>query len=710
MVNDVKRAYFYAPAQRPIFVEIPLEDKESGDEPMVAQLNLSLYGTRDAAPNWADSYTKVLRDIGFEVGKGSPCNFYHAQRKISMSVHGDDFTSTGPEQSLRWLDAQLRSAYEIKTKYLGPDERLGHLQEVRVLNRVIRWSEDGITYEADQRHSELIVADLGLEAAKGVTTPGSRDDVAKAEEANEKESEGTLSPQEKTSYRAISARLNYLALDRPDIQYAAKEASRKMSAPEAGDWALLKRIGRYLKKVPRLVQLFQWQEWPSGIDTYVDSDWAGCKRTAKSTSGGVMMLGAHVIKSWSTTQATIALSSGEAELYALVKGASQSLGLVALGGDMGFDLTAHVWSDSSAAIGITSRKGLGKVRHVRVQTLWVQDRMRAGDFKLDKVLGEKNVSDICTKHVDLATLTRHLAAMGFQSMYGRASTAPTLNTLHALQFTDSVPDNYNNTTSGILYDDYSLRPTQPDASQATTTTTTADGLGQLGSKQNEDYLEVLMAIAKRAMRVKEDANGKSGALLPCVEAGSSEGASPAESDADDTDSWSESRGLCQRNHYKPRLTLFTPMRVSGAPPSKALCNSRITIGMFVDSKRIFRITDSWHARASAHRPLEEPWIGFTQFLRLGDDELLCDGLNVHKQSNLLPSGGELLSCNRFTCGGVWEMLGPIVKRILSLHEAPLVQSSGSWRDGLLRDSCGPKSFVCINAAFGSSPLLQPLQG
>ena len=58
MVNDVKRAYFYAPAKRPIFIEIPAEDREEGDGNQVAQLNLSLYGTRDAAQNWADSYTQ----------------------------------------------------------------------------------------------------------------------------------------------------------------------------------------------------------------------------------------------------------------------------------------------------------------------------------------------------------------------------------------------------------------------------------------------------------------------------------------------------------------------------------------------------------------------------------------------------------------------------------------------------------------------------
>ena len=62
-----------------------------------------------------------------------------------------------------------------------------------------------------------------------------------------------------------------------------------------------------------------------GINTQVDTDHAGCLRTRKSTSGGVLKLGSHVIRTWSHTQSVIALSSGEAEYYGMVKGAPYSL-------------------------------------------------------------------------------------------------------------------------------------------------------------------------------------------------------------------------------------------------------------------------------------------------------------------------------------------------------------------------------------------------
>ena len=67
----------------------------------------------------------------------------------------------------------------------------------------------------------------------------------------------------------------------------------------------------------------------------MDTDFAGCLKTRKSTSGGIVMLNGHTVKSWSVTQDVIALSSGEAEFYAMVKAASQSLGMRAMMQDLG---------------------------------------------------------------------------------------------------------------------------------------------------------------------------------------------------------------------------------------------------------------------------------------------------------------------------------------------------------------------------------------
>ena len=129
---------------------------------------------------------------------------------------------------------------------------------------------------------------------------------------------------------------------------------------------------------------FPWQTVDM-TDVYSDTGWAGCIKTRKSTSGGCIMLGTHLIKPWSSTQANITLSSGGAEFYGVVKASGASLGQQSLFADLGIKLQVRVWTDSSAAIGICSRQGLGKLRHIDTQALWIQERVRMKSVVLKKV-------------------------------------------------------------------------------------------------------------------------------------------------------------------------------------------------------------------------------------------------------------------------------------------------------------------------------------
>ena len=92
--------------------------------------------------------------MGFSQGKASPCTFSHAERSLRSYIHGDDFVTTGADKDLKWMRQELEKTYELKTQVLGPDE--GDLQQVRVLNRILTWGQEGISYEADPRHAEIV--------------------------------------------------------------------------------------------------------------------------------------------------------------------------------------------------------------------------------------------------------------------------------------------------------------------------------------------------------------------------------------------------------------------------------------------------------------------------------------------------------------------------------------------------------------------------
>ena len=122
-----------------------------------------MYGTRRAVEGWQDECSSALVSAGFVQGRASACVFMHPSRGIAVSVHGDDFTVSGPEEELTWLADTLRSRWDVKASILGPDTH--HEQEVKVLNRSIRWTASGIEYEADQRHVHVVLQQLDPKTA-----------------------------------------------------------------------------------------------------------------------------------------------------------------------------------------------------------------------------------------------------------------------------------------------------------------------------------------------------------------------------------------------------------------------------------------------------------------------------------------------------------------------------------------------------------------
>ena len=237
-------------------------------------------------------------------GFASACVFCRHDRGVARFVHSDDFTASGPSNALDWFEGEVGNKYEIS---IGPGLGPGRddAKESRALNRVIRWTEDQgeavIEYEADPRQAEKLVKECGLEGAKPMGTPGVKAGF------QELEQDASLPQRHHTAFRGAAARGNYLAADRVDVQFATKEVCRSMSAPSEHGWKSLKRIARFLAGRPRLVYRYRQQE-AHAIDVYSDTDWGGCPKTRKSTSGGVVMLGSHTIKHWSSTQPSVSLS------------------------------------------------------------------------------------------------------------------------------------------------------------------------------------------------------------------------------------------------------------------------------------------------------------------------------------------------------------------------------------------------------------------
>ena len=431
-VNDVSRAYFYAKMTRPLYIEIPSEDPNANPE-MLGKLRLCLYGTRDAALNWQQTLSDHLVENGFFRGAGHPSVFHHSTRDVWRMVHGDDYCSAGAPADLDWMESMLAKKYQIKTQRIahgkttrGKDKQA----EGQVLNRVVRCTVDGFELEADLRHAELVVEQLGLRDAKPVTTPGSDETSGGGGDKAELGEEDELPAAEASQFRAIAARCNYLQQDRPDIQYSVKECCRMMSRPTTRAWEMLKRIGRYLKGRPRLIWKFGWQSPMEVVEVHSDANWAGCRLSRKSSSGGTIAIGAHLIRAYAKTQSVIAKSSGESELYAAVRAATEGLGILTLLSDFGQkEMRASIGMDASAAIGIVQRQGIGKLRHVEVDVLWLQEQQARRLLPLVKVPGPRNPADVGTKSISAALMDQHLSQLYLEVAEGRAAIAQQLHAI-----------------------------------------------------------------------------------------------------------------------------------------------------------------------------------------------------------------------------------------------------------------------------------------
>lgn len=206
-----------------------------------------------------------------------------------------------------------------------------------------------------------------------------------------------------------------------------------MSRPQKASWQPLKEIGRYVFHRPRLVLEFRFQVAPRCISVFSDSDWAGSVRTRRSTRGGSIMLGGHLVKSWCRQQRVTALSSAEAKTYALVCASCEGLGVSAFGKDLGLEYGVETFTDAKAALGIIQRTGIGQVRHIRTQELWLQELGRGKRIHFLKIPGEANPADAFTKYLAEAKLNLHSKTMNARFDDGRSAVALALDGFELLE-------------------------------------------------------------------------------------------------------------------------------------------------------------------------------------------------------------------------------------------------------------------------------------
>ena len=302
--------------------------------------------------------------LGFTRSVAQPTLFVDLARNVFIAVHVDDLIMVGSSSQLSEVVGEMKQCFTMKVTHPLPASSTQTYVGARYLRH-----GDAIWELPTARYVTGMLNEHGMQNAKPVVTPAvnGNDDDNESEEASSTHCRqesflGTATPRHCFCYEPSG------------------EAS--------------KRLLRYLRGTQDLGLKLQVQNRAcSTLTVFTDSDWAGDRPTRKSVSSWVIMLDGFLISAGARTQSVIAQLSCEAEYIAATAATSEAKYILALFLACGQHVNIHLRSDSSGAIGVASRRGLQRLRHLDVRFLWLQAETASKNIRISKVPGPENVAD-----------------------------------------------------------------------------------------------------------------------------------------------------------------------------------------------------------------------------------------------------------------------------------------------------------------------------
>ena len=357
---------------------------------------------------------QVLKSLNLSQMKSDPCTFTGVDSKghlnLMVMAYVDDLIVSGEAQAVQTFIQEIQKTFSLKhVDYLTPDNH------VEFLGRIIKVKKSGrITMEFPQK---LIDNLLGLFDVRGKSTTNG----VKIQQVP-KEDHVKCEKEMHSKFRTAIGKLLWMSQLRDDIKYPVKELSRSLVNPQGVDFDNLIHLLKYVNQTRDYVYVMEPQIptadsqgfIPVEIVSFSDSDWAGCQRSRRSTSGSLITLYSVNLSSTSRTQASVSHSSAEAELYAMTQASVDSLAIKHFIKELKSEILSRdvkitLKTDSSAGKTMASRLGISKrSKHIELKHLWIQDILSDGIMSLEKVGTHNNPSDILTKFVQASVLGNHL--------------------------------------------------------------------------------------------------------------------------------------------------------------------------------------------------------------------------------------------------------------------------------------------------------------
>ena len=396
---DVVTAFLNSPLKEEVYVAPPPLYKLPKDKCWKMQKNL--YGFKQAPRAWYDLLADKLSAIGFRTSPYDPCVFINQKQGLIVATHVDDLTIFGAEENdILGFKKRVQDFFEMTDKnecsfYLGM-----HVEQ----------QGTGVRLHQTTYVSKILER-FQLQDLPSVSTPC--DPNTKLHKADPVEY--SASDKYRTTYLSMFGSLNYLpTISRPDLAYAVSLTGRFNANPSQDHMDAVVRVYKYLVKTLNAGIAYK-NTGNAIVQGFVDSDYAGCPDTRRSTTGWVFTLAGGPVSWSSKRQATVADSTCEAEYIAAGEAAKEAIWIKGFVNDLKLlpnlgTVKLHV--DNTSAIKLAKNPGMhSRTKHIDIKHHFLREKVQDGTISLVQIKGKDNPADIFTKPLGRIDFERHAGGL-----------------------------------------------------------------------------------------------------------------------------------------------------------------------------------------------------------------------------------------------------------------------------------------------------------
>ncbi|WVZ89220.1 hypothetical protein U9M48_035648 [Paspalum notatum var. saurae] len=400
---DVKSAFLNGFIEEEVYVRQPPGFESVRFPDRVYKLRKALYSVKQALRASYARLKSFLLKSGFVMGSVDKTLFLLSRGSdtLIVQIYVDDIIFGGSSNALVSSFAeQMSREFEMSL--------MGELQFY--LGLQIKQGLEG-TFVHQAMYTRNVLKKFNKGDSKPMTTPMSTNTVLDAYEDGE--------AVDQKEFRGMIGSLLYLTATRPDIQFAVCLCARYQTSPKTSHRQAVKRNFSYLKCTP---ELGLWYSSDSSLSLrgFSDADHAGCQIDRKSTSSTCQLLGTSLVSWSSRKQASVALSTTEAEYVAAASCCSQLLWLKATLSDFSLRFgRIPLLVASTSAISIAKNPILhSKTKHIDVRFHFLRDHYEKGDIDLVHVVSANKLADIFTKPIEFDAFTHLRGELGVLQVEG----------------------------------------------------------------------------------------------------------------------------------------------------------------------------------------------------------------------------------------------------------------------------------------------------